>query len=158
MSWTTISGSEASMRCWLQLPQNPRTLVLVLPEVFGINGWLRSFAARLAEAGHGALVMPIFSRTAPELDLGYDDAALAEGRHHRDAVTVAGFQRDLEGLWAGSRLSLSWLICRWLGWDFVLAVIWPGIWPAGLTCGPPSASTARGWPAPVQAVARPRWR
>ena len=105
MSWTTISGSEAPMRCWLEWPENPRTLALVLPEVFGINAWLRSFAARLAEAGHGALVIPIFSRTAPELDLGYGDAALAEGRRHRDAVTVAGFQRDLE-------VALGWIAAQ----------------------------------------------
>lgn len=105
MSWTTISGFDAPMRCWLQLPENPRTLVLVLPEVFGINAWLRSFAARLAEAGHGALVLPIFSRTAPELDLGYDAAALAEGRRHRDAVTVDGFKHDLEA-------ALAWIAAQ----------------------------------------------
>ena len=74
MSWHTIAGSDAPLRCWQELAPQARSVVLVLPEVFGINGWMRSVAARLAAAGHVALVMPLFARTAPALDLGYDDA------------------------------------------------------------------------------------
>ena len=47
----------------------PRAGVLVLQEVFGINSWVRSVAGRLAVAGYGALVVPLFARTAPELEL-----------------------------------------------------------------------------------------
>jgi len=70
-------------------------VVVVLPEVFGINGWLRSVASRLAAAeGVAVLVLPLFARTAPDLDLSYDDGALSLGRQHRDQVTVAGFLQD----------------------------------------------------------------
>ena len=58
MAWLTISGSQAPLRCWFERPQKPRSLVLVLPEVFGINSWLRDVASQLVAAGHGVLVMP----------------------------------------------------------------------------------------------------
>jgi carboxymethylenebutenolidase len=76
--------------------QELRGAVLVLPEVFGLNGWVRSIADRLAAEGYAALAMPIFERTAPGLDVGYDAAGLAAGREHRDAVTAATFLADAQ--------------------------------------------------------------
>ena len=74
------------MPAWWARPAagfRPRAAVLVLPEVFGVNGWVRSVAERLAGHGYAALALPIFSRTAPDLDVGYDAAGLTEGRRHR---------------------------------------------------------------------------
>ena len=74
------TDAQVPLRCWWALPgQGPvRAGVLVLPEVFGINGWVRSVATRLAERGYAALAVPLFARTAPELELGYDPRALAD--------------------------------------------------------------------------------
>jgi carboxymethylenebutenolidase len=69
-------------------------VVLLLPEVFGVNGWVRSVADRLAAEGYAALALPIFARTAPDLELGYDAEGLAMGREHRDAVTAQAFLDD----------------------------------------------------------------
>lgn len=66
----------------------------MLPEVFGVNGWVRSVADRLAAEGYAALALPIFARTAPDLELGYDAEGLAMGREHRDAVTAQAFLDD----------------------------------------------------------------
>ena len=84
------------LRCWWSVPegQPPRGAVLVLPEVFGVNGWVRSVADRLAAEGYAALALPIFARTAPDLELGYDAEGLALGREHRDAVTAQAFLDD----------------------------------------------------------------
>jgi carboxymethylenebutenolidase len=68
--------------------------VLVLPEVFGLNAWVRSVADRLAAEGYAALAWPIFWRTAPDLDRGYDEAGLAAGREHRDRLTAEQFLAD----------------------------------------------------------------
>lgn len=101
--WVTLAcGATASpeahppLRCWWARPAAgaPRAAVLVLPEVFGVNGWVRSLAERLAAHGYGALALPIFARTAPGFEAGYDQAALERGREHRDAVTVAGLLAD----------------------------------------------------------------
>jgi carboxymethylenebutenolidase len=64
--------------------------------VFGLNGWVRSVADRLAAAGYAALAMPLFARTAPDLELDYDAAGLEEGRRHRDAVTAGQVLADLD--------------------------------------------------------------
>ncbi|WP_255000515.1 dienelactone hydrolase family protein [Cyanobium sp. Alchichica 3B3-8F6] len=81
---------------WARPPADrvPRAAVLVLPEVFGVNGWVRSVAERLAGHGYAALALPIFARTAPDLDVGYDAAGLEEGRRHRDQLTAAQFLDD----------------------------------------------------------------
>ena len=104
--WVLLPGSHGQppLRCCWSRPASglPRAAVLLLPEVFGLNAWVRSVADRLAAAGYGALAMPIFARTAPDLALGYDDAGLVAGRQHRDAVTA-------EGLVADAQRAIAWL-------------------------------------------------
>jgi hypothetical protein len=77
--WITIdSEAGASLRCWWARPgdRDARAGVLVLPEVFGVNGWVRGVAERLAREGYAALAMPLFARTAPALELTYDEESL----------------------------------------------------------------------------------
>ena len=126
MAWLTISGSQAPLRCWFEGPDEPRSLVLVLPEVFGINSWLRDVASQLVAAGHGVLVIPLFARTAPELDVGYDAPGLAEGRQHRDAVTAAGFQSDVDAVmrWVEQEPELTHLPLAGLGFCFGGHLAW----------------------------------
>lgn len=100
--WVSIPVPAASgvpstvIRAWWSRPTSGlmRGGVLVLPEVFGVNGWVRSVADRLAAQGYGALAITPFARSAPDLDLGYDAAGLAEGREHRDRVEAAPFLAD----------------------------------------------------------------
>jgi carboxymethylenebutenolidase len=80
----------------------PRAALLVLPEVFGVNGWVRSVAERLAGEGYAALALPIFARTAPDFEVGYDAAGLEEGRRHRDQLTAHQFLAD-------ARAAIAWL-------------------------------------------------
>lgn len=100
--------SAVPLRCWLSLPAErlPRAGVLVLPEVFGINAWVRSVADRLAAAGYAALAVPLFTRTAPELELGYDEASLQLGRSHKERTTADTLLGDLEQAadWLAERL------------------------------------------------------
>jgi len=99
-NWHTIPPRQAEqtpLRCWWARPADaaPRAGVLVLPEVFGVNPWVRGVADRLAAEGYGALAMPLFSRTAPELELGYDEAGLKEGRSHKERTTTPQLLDDL---------------------------------------------------------------
>jgi carboxymethylenebutenolidase len=98
--WLTLPPREpgqAALDAWLALPPAapPRAGVLVLPEIFGLNPWVRSVAGRLALAGYAALAVPLFSRTAPGLELGYDEQAVREGRSHKERTTSAGLLADL---------------------------------------------------------------
>jgi carboxymethylenebutenolidase len=98
-SWLSLPPvpGEPPLRCWWARPDHPgqlRGAVLLLPEVFGLNAWVRSVADRLAAAGYGVLAMPIFARTAPDLQLDYDAVGLAEGRAHRDRLSAADCLAD----------------------------------------------------------------
>lgn len=101
-NWVQLSvPSEAgvtatTMPAWWVQPERPRGAVLVLPEVFGVNSWVRSVAERLAQEGYAALAISTFSRTAPELEVGYDEAGLATGREHRDQVTAPQLLADVQ--------------------------------------------------------------
>ena len=101
-SWVQISVPAAAgvtatvMPGWWVLPEQPRGAVLVLPEVFGVNSWVRSVAERLAQEGYAALALSTFSRSAPDLDVGYDEAGLAAGREHRDRVTAEQLLTDVQ--------------------------------------------------------------
>jgi len=74
----------------------------VLPEIFGLNPWVRGVADRLSAAGVPALAMPLFARTAPELELGYDSESTREGRRHKDATSTEGILADVQA-------SIHWL-------------------------------------------------
>lgn len=110
--WITIEPSPGALhpsplRCWWEpAAKTPRGGVLVLPEVFGINSWLRSTAARLAQQGYAALAVPLMARTAPDLDLGYSAAELAIGRTHKDRVRTDQLLGDLQAAatWLQQRL------------------------------------------------------
>lgn len=96
--WVSIPpehAGEGGLRCWWSPPvTTPRAGLLVLPEVFGLNGWVRGVADRLAGEGYGALALPLFSRTAPDLDLDYSPDSLRLGRSHKDRTKASELLLD----------------------------------------------------------------
>jgi len=94
-NWTEVITPEGAMPAWWARPVTPRAAVLVLPEVFGVNGWVRSVADRLAEQGYAALAISTFWRTAPHLEADYKEAGLALGRQHRDQVRAEQLRADV---------------------------------------------------------------
>ena len=98
--WVSIppqQPGEVPLRCWWSLPAGPpRAGLLVLPEVFGVNGWVRGVADRLAGEGYAALALPLFSRTAPALELDYTPESLDEGRSHKERTKAPELLRDLD--------------------------------------------------------------
>ena len=121
--WIVVRDALVPMRCWWAEPSHKthenstknllNRVVIVLPEVFGVNAWVRAVAERLAAHGIAALAMPLFARTAPELDLGYSSSDLAEGRRHKEATTtdqilmdVAAAIRWVQQRYPGAELSV----------------------------------------------------
>ena len=68
---------------------------IVLPEVFGINNWIRNFSEKLAEQNVSVLALPLYGRTAPNLDLGYREEDLKLGRHHKNLTTLKNIIEDV---------------------------------------------------------------
>ena len=114
--WVQVLNGAVRLRCWWAPPQvdandvasKPiiKRVYIVLPEVFGVNAWVRSVADRLAARGYPALAVPLFSRTAPDLELAYDASDLAEGRRHKDATTSEQILADIAA-------AVSWLRVRY---------------------------------------------
>ena len=111
-----MANGPLSLRCWWSRPSGePRDIdsistenrvYIVLPEVFGVNGWVRSVADRLAAEGIPALALPLFARTAPDLELGYEMSDLALGRRLKDATTTEQILSDVSA-------AIAWLQQRY---------------------------------------------
>ena len=103
--WVSVANGPLPLRCWWSRPAEQRhdiasistvkRVYIVLPEVFGVNDWVRSVADRLAAQGIPALAVPLFARTAPDLDLAYKTSDLAQGRTHKDATTASQILSDV---------------------------------------------------------------
>jgi len=57
----------------------PQPAVIVWMEIFGVNSHIREVAERVAREGYVALAPNFFHRTAPDIEVGYDEAGLAAG-------------------------------------------------------------------------------
>ena len=113
--WIEILNGPVSLRCWwakrktglndIASKSSINRVYIVLPEVFGVNAWVRSVADRLAAHGHPALAVPLFARTAPDLELAYETSDLAQGRRHKDATTTEQILADVAAAvsWIGGR-------------------------------------------------------
>ena len=114
-AWVEVLNGPVCLRCWWAEPQQGANdidtkssinrVYIVLPEVFGVNAWVRSVTDRLAAHGHPALAVPLFVRTAPDLELAYEPSDLAQGRRHKDATTSDQILADVAA-------ALAWLRAR----------------------------------------------
>ena len=115
-AWVDVLNGPVRLRCWWAEPRadandfESKSLInrvyIVLPEVFGLNAWVRSVADRLAAQGCPALAVPLFARTAPDLELAYEASDLAEGRRHKDATTSEQILADVAA-------AVSWFRARY---------------------------------------------
>jgi carboxymethylenebutenolidase len=73
----------------------PRSAVIVIQEVFGVNPYIREVVERLASWGYVAIAPAMYQRTAPGFEVGYSDGELALGRQHKDLTTAAHIESDI---------------------------------------------------------------
>ena len=77
----TVPVDDGSMAAYLARPAEggPHPAVLVFQEIFGVSGHIRKVTERVAAEGYVACAPEVFHRTAPGIELGYDDAGLQKG-------------------------------------------------------------------------------
>ena len=94
--WINIYNCDLPLRSWWVDSGNECEYAsIVLPEVFGINNWIRNFSEKLAEQNVSVLALPLYGRTAPTLDLGYREEDLKLGRHHKNLTTLKNIIEDV---------------------------------------------------------------
>ena len=108
--WINIYSGDLPLRSWWVDSVNEYEYVsIVLPEVFGINNWIRSFSDKLAQQNVPVLALPLYSRTAPNLDLAYSEEELKLGRHHKNLTTLKNIIEDVSAAinWVNEKYPLK---------------------------------------------------
>ena len=94
--WTNIYSGDLALRSWwVDSVNDCKYVSIVLPEVFGINNWIKSFSEKLAQQNVPVLALPLYGRTAPNLDLAYSEEDLKLGRHHKNLTTLENIIEDV---------------------------------------------------------------
>lgn len=77
-----------SMGGYLARPEGrvPAPAVIVYMEIFGVNSHIRDVVDRVAAEGYVALAPDYFHRTAPGIELGYEEADFAKGMESLNAL------------------------------------------------------------------------
>jgi carboxymethylenebutenolidase len=76
-------------------PMEPRGVVLVIQEIFGVNSHIRQIVDRFAMHGFIAVAPAFFDHFEHRIELGYDEAGVARGR---ELVDKLGFDQVLSDL------------------------------------------------------------
>ena len=74
--------------------------VVVIQEVFGINGHIREVCERFASDGYEAIAPALFDRIRPRVELPYDDAGIAQGR---ELAATIGWDKPMLDIWAAAK-------------------------------------------------------
>ncbi len=61
-------------------PEGAHGAVVIVQEIFGVNGHIRSVVDRYAAIGYRAIAPALFDRVDPAVELPYDEAGIARGR------------------------------------------------------------------------------
>jgi carboxymethylenebutenolidase len=70
--------------------------VVVIQEIFGVNGNIRRIADQYAAAGYVAVAPALFDRVGKGIDLGYGPDDFAKGRESRGKLTDDGIVADVQ--------------------------------------------------------------
>lgn len=90
----TVGGRMPSYMAWPDR-DGPWPAVIVFMEIFGVNSHIRSVVDRLAEEGYVAIAPNYYHRTAENLELGYNERDIEQGRQHKAQTTREGILVDI---------------------------------------------------------------
>ena len=101
-----VPGSGA-MPAYLAVPKTagPHPAVIVWMEIFGVNAHIRDVAERVAREGYVVVAPNFFHRTAPDIEVGYDEAGMAAG------IAEMG-KLDADQMIADAQATVTWLRAR----------------------------------------------
>jgi carboxymethylenebutenolidase len=85
---TTIMARDGhEFQAWLTAPPGrPRGATVVIQEIFGVNGHIRSVTDSFAAAGYTAIAPSLFDRVRRGIALGYSPADMQEGAGYRKQI------------------------------------------------------------------------
>jgi carboxymethylenebutenolidase len=86
---TTIMARDGhEFQAWLvAAPARPRGALVVIQEIFGVNGHIRTVTDGFAAAGYTAIAPALFDRVRRGIELGYSPQEQQEGAGYRKQIT-----------------------------------------------------------------------
>ena len=97
--WASIQVDGKEMRTFVALPEatGPRPVVIVFQEIFGINGFIREVAERVAKEGYVAIAPDYHHRAwAPGTELPYTPEGMKKGMEVIPKLTFDGIEKDID--------------------------------------------------------------
>ena len=102
--WINLPTTGGAMDAYLALPPGGSGPgLLLMQEIFGVNGHIRGVAEQYALAGFVVLAPDVFWRQAPRIELGYSDDDMARGMQLAGALQPAEVLADLQAAVAALR-------------------------------------------------------
>ena len=94
---TTIMARDGhEFQAWLvAAPGRPRGALVVLQEIFGINGHIRAVTDAFAAAGYTAIAPSLFDRVRRGIELGYSPAERQQGSGYRAQIAPETAMKDI---------------------------------------------------------------
>ena len=74
----------------------PRGAVVIVQEIFGVNGHIRAVCGDFAREGYVAVAPALFDRVERDVQLGYEPDDIARGRALRERVSLDDALADVE--------------------------------------------------------------
>ncbi|CCB66858.1 MULTISPECIES: dienelactone hydrolase family protein [unclassified Hyphomicrobium] len=112
--------------------ETPKGAVVIIQDLFGVNPCIRKTADRFAANGYVAIAPSLFDRVRPDVALGYDDAAYAEGMSLAEQVgkgdAISDIQATVDAVKDASKVAIVGF-----GWGGYLAYV-SGNRVNGLAC------------------------
>jgi carboxymethylenebutenolidase len=94
---TTIMARDGhEFQAWLSAsPGRPRGAVVVLQEIFGVNGHIRAVTDAFAAAGYTAIAPALFDRVRRGIELDYTPAEQQQGAGYRKQIAPETALKDI---------------------------------------------------------------
>lgn len=84
-------------KAWRATPtQTSRGLVVIAPEIFGVNDHIRAVADGFAAQGYLTIAPQLFDRSEPDYEAGYEATDIAAGRAIIEDIGFDACLRDIE--------------------------------------------------------------
>jgi carboxymethylenebutenolidase len=100
--WVSLQTPTGTISAWrADPPVNSRGALVVIQEIFGVNGHIRNVVDRFAGHGFTAIAPALFDHIEHHVELGYDEDGVAYGRQ---MVEKVGFDRAVDDVAAAQRL------------------------------------------------------
>lgn len=93
-----VSNADLEIAAYLAQPveQGSYPGIVVLQEIFGVNGHIREVTERIAKLGYVAIAPAIFQRIAPGFETGYTPQDIEIGRNYAQQTKASELLGDIQ--------------------------------------------------------------